>query len=29
MPHAQAVRGSNAAGLVIYGEQVDPAIRKT
>ncbi|MRX08832.1 response regulator [Pseudoduganella sp. FT25W] len=23
VPHAQAVRGSNAAGLVIYGEQID------
>ncbi|MTV38660.1 response regulator [Duganella radicis] len=23
LPHAQALRGSNAAGLVIYGEQVD------
>ncbi|HEX5342022.1 MAG TPA: response regulator [Duganella sp.] len=25
VPQAQAVRGANAAGLVIYGEQVDPA----
>ncbi|WP_229257588.1 response regulator [Duganella callida] len=25
LPHAQAVRGANAQGMVIYGEQVDPA----
>ncbi|NVM77435.1 PAS domain S-box-containing protein [Duganella sp. SG902] len=25
LPYAQAVRGSNAAGMVVYGEQVDPA----
>ncbi|MYM31832.1 response regulator [Duganella sp. CY15W] len=24
LPHAQAVRGSNAKGLVVYGENVDP-----